>query len=180
MYIKKILLLIVVLGLIVGGIFAYNVYSAIFSPNTKFNNKEAFVYIPSDANINDVKDLLDPIVKNTKSFVQVAERKGYVNNVKGGKYAIQKGMNNNDIINSLRSNNIPVKVSFNNQETLADLAGRISSQIEPDSMSLLSVLNDKSFILRTDLQMLLKLQCSYLIVMSFSGIRPQKCLGIGC
>ncbi|MCP4975683.1 MAG: endolytic transglycosylase MltG [Maribacter sp.] len=145
MYIKKILLLIVVLGLIVGGIFAYNVYSAIFSPNTKFNNKEAFVYIPSDANINDVKDLLDPIVKNTKSFVQVAERKGYVNNVKGGKYAIQKGMNNNDIINSLRSNNIPVKVSFNNQETLADLAGRISSQIEPDSMSLLSVLNDKSF-----------------------------------
>ncbi len=145
MYIKKILLLIVVLGLIVGGIFAYNVYSAIFSPNTKFNNKEAFVFIPSDANINDVKDLLDPIVKNTKSFVQVAERKGYVNNVKGGKYAIQKGMNNNDIINSLRSNNIPVKVSFNNQETLADLAGRISSQIEPDSMSLLSVLNDKSF-----------------------------------
>ncbi len=145
MYIKKILLLIVVLGLIVGGIFAYNVYNAIFSPNTKFNNKEAFVFIPSAANINDVKDLLDPIVKNTKSFVQVAERKGYVNNVKGGKYAIQKGMNNNDIINSLRSNNIPVKVSFNNQETLADLAGRISSQIEPDSMSLLSVLNDKSF-----------------------------------
>jgi len=137
--------LIVVLGLIIGGIFAYKVYSAIFSPNTNFHNEEAIVFIPSDANINDVKDLLEPLVRNIVSFVQVAERKGYANNVKGGKYAIQKGMNNNDIVNSLRSNNIPVKVSFNNQETLADLAGRISSQIESDSISLLSVLEDKSF-----------------------------------
>ena len=145
MYIKRILLLIVVLGLIIGGIFAYKVYSAIFSPNTNFHNEEAIVFIPSDANINDVKDLLEPLVRNIVSFVQVAERKGYANNVKGGKYAIQKGMNNNDIVNSLRSNNIPVKVSFNNQETLADLAGRISSQIESDSISLLSVLEDKSF-----------------------------------
>lgn len=137
--------MIVVLGLIIGGIFAYKVYSAIFSPNTNFHNEEAIVFIPSDANINDVKDLLEPLVRNIVSFVQVAERKGYANNVKGGKYAIQKGMNNNDIVNSLRSNNIPVKVSFNNQETLADLAGRISSQIESDSISLLSVLEDKSF-----------------------------------
>ncbi len=145
MYLKKILLLIVFLGLILGGIFAYKVYSAIFSPNTKFNNKEAFVFIPSNGNIEDVKVLLEPLIKNMVSFVQVAERKGYTNNVKGGKYAIRKGMNNNDIVNSLRSKNIPVKVSFNNQESLANLAGRISSQIEPDSTSLLSVMDDKSF-----------------------------------
>jgi len=145
MYIRKILLLIVALGLIVGGVFAYKVYDVIFSPNTKFNNEEAFVFIPTDANINDVQDLLAPLLKNPASFVQVADRKGYPNNVKGGKYAIHKGMNNNDIVNALRSNNVPVKVAFNNQETMADLAGRISSQIEPDSMSLLSILVDKSF-----------------------------------
>jgi len=145
MYIKKILLLIVALGLILGGVFAYKVYNAIFSPNTIFKNDEAFVFIPTDANFNDVKDLLVPLLKNQESFVQVAERKGYANNVKGGKYAIQKGMNNNDIVNSLRSKNIPVKVAFNNQETIADLAGRISSQIEPDSINLLKVLTDEAF-----------------------------------
>jgi len=145
MYLRKILLLIVVLGLIVGGVFAYKVYDAIFSPNTKFNNEEAFVFIPTDANINNVQDLLAPLLKNSASFVQVADRKGYSNNVKGGKYAIQRGMNNNDIVNALRSKNVPVKVAFNNQETMADLAGRISSQIEPDSMSLLTILEDKSF-----------------------------------
>ena len=57
----------------------------------------------------------------------------------------RRGMNNNDIVNSLRSKNIPVKVAFNNQETIADLAGRISSQIEPDSVSLLAVLTDETF-----------------------------------
>jgi len=145
MYIKKILLLIVALGLIAGGVFAYKVYNAIFSPNTIFNNEEAFVFLPSDANFNDVKDVLAPLLKNPESFVQVAERKGYANNVKGGKYAIQKGMNNNDIVNSLRSKNIPVKVAFNNQETMADLAARISSQIEPDSISLLTILTDEAF-----------------------------------
>jgi len=145
MYIKKILLLIVALGLIVGGVFAYKVYDAIFLPNTNFDKEEAIVFIPSDANINDVKDLLAPLLKNPKSFVQVADKKGYANNVKGGKYAIQKGMNNNDIVNALRSKNIPIKVAFNNQETMADLAGRISSQIEPDSVSLLAVLTDEAF-----------------------------------
>ncbi len=145
MYLRKILLLIVILGLIIGGVFAYKVYDAIFSPNTKFENNEAFIYIPTNSTIEDVSELLEPLLKNPKTFLQIAERKGYSSNVKGGKYAIQKGMNNNDIVNSLRSNNIPVQVSFNNQETLADLAGRISSQIEPDSLTLLSVLSDKSF-----------------------------------
>jgi UPF0755 protein len=135
----------VVLGLIVGGFFAYKVYDAVFSPNTKFNNQEAFVYIPSDANMDDVNELLQPLLKNSTLFIQVANRKGYASNVKGGKYMIKKGMNNNNIVNSLRSKNIPVKVSFNNQETLADLAGRISSQLEPDSLGLLSVLNDIAF-----------------------------------
>ncbi|MGB5499971.1 MAG: endolytic transglycosylase MltG [Maribacter sp.] len=145
MYIKKIVLLVVALGLIVGGVFAYKVYDAIFSPNTVFENEEAFVFIPTNADIYDVKDLLAPLLKNQESFIQVADRKGYSTNVKGGKYAIQKGMNNNDIVNSLRSKNIPVKVAFNNQETLADLAGRISSQIEPDSLTLLNVLKDNDF-----------------------------------
>jgi UPF0755 protein len=145
MYIRKILLTIVVLGLIAGGIFAYTVYNAIFSPNTNFNNDEAIVFVPTDASIDDINGLLSPLLKNPETFLQVAEKKGYSNNIKAGKYAIQKGMNNNDIVNSLRSKNIPVKVAFNNQETIADLAGRIASQIEPDSLSLLSLLEDQSF-----------------------------------
>jgi len=146
MYIKKIVLVIVLLSVIVGGYFAYTIYDAIFSPNTKFNNEEAFVFVSSDASFDDVKESLEPLLKDIASFEEVAERKGYNANIRGGKYAIRKGMSNNDIINSLRSNNIPVKVAFNNQETLADLAGRIAGQIEADSLSLLASFEDKTFL----------------------------------
>ena len=146
MYIKKILLFIVFAGLVGGGLFAYKVYNAIFSPNTSFNNEEAFVYIPTDASFADVTASLQPLLTNLASFEQIASRKGYSENVKGGKYAIEKGMNNNEIINSLRSNNLPIKLAFNNQERLPDLAGRVASQIEADSLSLLLAFQDSTFL----------------------------------
>jgi UPF0755 protein len=150
MYIKKILLLIVLIGLVVGGIFAYNVYGSIFSPNTAFNNAEATLYIRSTDTFDDVKEALSPLLDDLDSFAQIADKKGYATNVKGGKYLIKKGMNNNDIVNILRSNNIPVKVAFNNQETLADLAGRISVQIEPDSLTLWRAFSDPEFLRASD------------------------------
>ncbi len=143
---KKVLWATAVLGLVICGVIAFQIYSAIFSPNTAFQNEQAFVFIPSDADFDEVKDQMKPILKNLGSFEAVAERKGYVSNIKGGKYAIKKGMNNNDIINTLRSANLPVKVSFNNQETIEDLAGRISQQLEPDSLALLTALRDKTFL----------------------------------
>lgn len=147
MYIKRILLIIVLVGLVVGGIFAYTVYSAIFDPNTAFNNDEATLYIRSDDSFEDVKNALEPLLEDMTTFVQVADRKGYSTNVKPGKYVIRRGMNNNDIVNSLRSsNNIPVTVAFNNQETIASLAGRIAAQIEPDSLTLLKAFQDVEFL----------------------------------
>ncbi len=146
MYIKKILLFILLAGLVVGGIFAYKVYGAIFTPNTNINKDKVYIYISSDATFEDVQDSLRPFIKNIESFAQIAQKKGYTTNVKGGKYEIAKGMNNNDIINSLRSNNVAIKLAFNNQETLADLAGRISDQIEPDSISLLNSFQDPAFL----------------------------------
>jgi len=146
MYFKKIILAIAIIGLIVGGIFTYRVYGAFFTPNTTFNNEEAFIYIPSDANFGDVKEALIPLVKDFKSFESAAQKKGYISNIKAGKYAIKKGMNNNEIINTLRSKNTPIKLAFNNQETIADLAGRVASQIEADSLLLFTAFNDIEFL----------------------------------
>lgn len=146
MYLKKVLWAAAILGLVICGFIAYQIYSAIFSPNTKFNNDEAYVYIPTDVTFEEVKASLEPLLEDLSTFEAVAGRKGYISNIKGGKYAIQKGMNNNEIINSLRSRNIPIKVSFNNQESLPALAGRISDQLEADSLSLLNAFNDPNFL----------------------------------
>lgn len=146
MYIKKVIAATALLGLVIAGIFAYMVYGKFFSPNTAFNNEEAHVYIPSDANYNDVRADLEPLVKDIVSFDEVAERKGYVNAIKPGHFIIKKGSNNNEIINSIRSGNIPVKISFNNQERLENLAGRIGGQIEADSTSLVEAFTDENFL----------------------------------
>lgn len=146
MYIKKILITIVLLGLVGMGIFSWYVYTTVFTPNTAFNNTDAHVYIPTDATFYEVQQELGPLLDDMESFTAVANRKGYATNVKPGHYILEKGMNNNDIVNALRSKNIPIQVKFNNQERLEDLAGAIARQIEADSISLLNAMKDATFL----------------------------------
>ncbi len=143
---KKVLWGTSLLGLVLCGGVAYTIYNTIFSPNTSFSNDHAFLYVPSNASFSELKSQLDPLLEDMDAFEAVAKRKGYVGNIKGGKYAIRKGMNNNEIINTLRSQNIPVRISFNNQETLAALAGRIGEQLEADSTDLLNTMTNMSFL----------------------------------
>ncbi len=159
MYIKKIIWAIVLIGLVACGYFAYYVYSAMFSPNTAFENNEAYVYISSNDTYKDVRETLEPLLKDINSFDALARQKKYISNVKPGRYRISKGMNNNAIINSIRSNNIPVKLSFNNQNSLEALAGRIASQVDVDSLSLLKKMTDSTFL-------------------SKSGFKPETALGM--
>jgi len=146
MYIKKLLVIIALLGLVGCAFFAYYIYNAVFVPNTAFENDKATLFIPSDASFNDVLNDLTPLLIDVETFVAVANKKKYSGNIKSGKYEIVKGMNNNDIINSLRVNNIPVRVSFNNQESLESLSGRVSTQIEADSISLLNAFKEDDFL----------------------------------
>ncbi|MDP2687799.1 MAG: endolytic transglycosylase MltG [Aequorivita sp.] len=146
MYIKKILLIIVLLGAVGMGAFTWYVYNTAFSGNTAFNNKEAHIYIATNATIDDVVAELEPLLRETESFYAVANQKKYASNVKPGHFIIKKGMTNNDIVNVLRSRNIPINIKFNNQERLEDLAGHISRQIEADSISLLESMRDPQFL----------------------------------
>ena len=146
MYLKKILLTVVLLGLVGMAGFSYYVYQNIFTPNTGFNNPQAHVFIPTGATFKMVQEELSPLLKDLNTFVTVAQRKGYSSNIKAGHFIIKKGSNNNEIINSIRSGNIPVTIKFNNQERLENLAGHLAKQIELDSASLLNAMLDEDFL----------------------------------
>jgi len=146
MYIKKILVTIALLGLVASAFFAYFVYNTMFSVNTAFNNKYAYIYIKSTDTYKDVREQLEPLLLDIEKFDVLAKQKKYISHIKSGKFAIAKGSNNNAIINSIRSHNIPVKLSFNNQECIEKLAGRVSKQIEADSISLVKALKDETFL----------------------------------
>ena len=146
MYFKKIAIAIVLIGLAGAGVFSYYIYSVMLVPNTNFNSKEAYVFIATNAVFSEVKADLEPLLKDIESFEVLAKQKKYVNNIKAGRFLISKGMTNNDIINSIRSRNLPVKIAFNNQHSLADLANRISTQIEANSTDLLEAFSDPDFL----------------------------------
>ncbi|MDG1660773.1 endolytic transglycosylase MltG [uncultured Winogradskyella sp.] len=152
MYIKKILWAIAIIGLIAFGAIAYYFYNVMFSPNTKFEENIKYIFVSQDDTYTDVRERLIPLLADIDGFDALAKQKKYISNVKSGKYQIKKGMNNNEIINSIRSNSIPVKLSFNNQNSLEALAGRIAIQIEPDSLSLLKAMNNPVFLEKAGLK----------------------------
>ena len=144
MNLKKLILLIISLLFIIGGVLVFNFYNKIYKVNTV---KEGFLYIPTNSTFTEVENLARPFLNRVKPFIWVANKKNYPNTIKPGKYFISEGMNNNELVNLLRSGlQIPVKVSFNNQDTFQKLAGRISQQIEADSISLLNSFNNQEFI----------------------------------
>jgi UPF0755 protein len=114
-----------------------------FKSNTSFDEKSKDLYIKTGTSYNQLLNQLDSYLLNVDDFDVLAKRKKY--NVRPGKYQIKNGMNNNDIINSLRSNNITVNVIYNNIVDLNDLAGKISNQIEADSISFLNSFKTEFF-----------------------------------
>lgn len=143
---KKVLVATLLLGLVGMGGFAYYVYNHIFVPNTAFNNKEAHIYISKNASFSEVMEDLSPLLLDSSTFVTVANKKEYPSNIKSGHFIIKKGMNNNDIVNAIRTGNVPISIKFNNQERLENLAGSLSNQIEVDSISLLNAFKNSEFL----------------------------------
>lgn len=150
MKLKKALVYFSLLLVVALSVYGYNIYKKIFSANTKFSENSVYVYIPTDSDFFAVQEILKPYVEDVERLTMVAEKKSYVINVKAGRFLLKKGMNSNDIINSLRQS-VPVNLSFNNQERLENFAGRIAQQIEADSTSLMAAFTDEKFLQENDL-----------------------------
>lgn len=129
--------------LVISSSVGYYFYRKIFSSIVVENAK---IYVSTNSDLATLKESIRPYVKDLSNFNWVANLKKF-SKPKAGMYQIKKGMNANQLVNLLRSGNqTPVKVSFNNQDTLEKLAGRIAQQIEADSTSLLIAFKDSDFL----------------------------------
>lgn len=143
---KRIAALISVVVITVLMIYGYMLYRDIFASNTNFSDQEVYLFIPSNTDYEGVKKVISPFIEDMDRFEKVAEKKDYPQREeKSGRFLLKKGMNSNEIINSLRQN-VPVNIAFNNQERLENFAGRIGTQIEADSLSLLNAFTDQKFL----------------------------------
>ena len=145
---KKFIYAVIATILFVGGVIGYNYYQKIFG---KAITKDSVLFVSSNDSLTDVKDKLSEFSKNPNTFLLVAAKKNF-SKPKSGRYVLTEGMSNNDIINMLRiGNQTPLKVSFNNQDTLEKFAGRIAEQLEIDSISVLNSFYDKEFLSKNKL-----------------------------
>ena len=123
-------------------------YKAILNPNVMITNKdEISLYIYSDDDFETVKQKLysDNIIINQSSFEWLAKKLDYPQYIKSGHYIINDGMNNNRLLNMLRSGSqTPVDFTYNNIRTIEQFAGKVDEQLELDSLSLLNELYKNS------------------------------------
>lgn len=144
----KFFVIAVMLVLVSAGTVLFKYYQDIFSKNIDLGAEEtSFLYIPTNSNQADVLRILNEksCLKNSNSLQWVMEKKNYASHIRSGRYEIKNGMSNNELIDLLRSGvQTPLNLTFNNTRTLEDFAGKIASQIEADSISILSLLKDES------------------------------------
>ena len=124
----------------------YSYYNTMHRDNTNFDEDSTFLYINSSDSIVNILDTINKKIKSPETFLKAAKTMDYIENIKSGRFKVYKGSGNKEIINSLKFNNTPLTVTFNNQERIQDLAGSISKQISADSLSLLNAFLEKSFI----------------------------------
>lgn len=127
------------------GFISIDYYNINYKENTSFSEDSIFLYVIKDDSLR-FADSISKYVKSEKTFYRVAKRLDYLENKKTGRFKISKGLGNKDIISALRFNNTPLTITFNNQERVENLAGRLSKQIYQDSISLINSFKDKIFL----------------------------------
>jgi UPF0755 protein len=144
---RKWIVIAVIVIVAVGGLLAWKAWRMVMQPNLDLKGKERYeLFIKTGSTFEDVLEQLrkDEVLMDEKGFVWVAELKKYPNKVKPGRYLFKPGLNNNDLVNILRSGGqVAVDVRINHVETVRELCSVVGAQLELDSLELWRLLTNE-------------------------------------
>lgn len=141
---KKKIILAVAAAFLIISLIGFTYYKKIYWANVKTSTS---ILIPTNTEFDSLVKIIEPHVDHIEDFVWVAKKKNYPNKIRAGKFRISEGMSNEELVNHLRGGKQEtVTLTFNNQDSLEKLSGRVAGQIEADSVSLLRVLRDSSYL----------------------------------
>ncbi len=135
--------------LLVGLAFAWKPYQAVYLKGVPSQLAEMYVNIPTGASFDDVTHILlgGGFIKDETSFRWVAEKMSYTTKVRPGRYQIQPGWNNRELVAHLRAGRqAPVVVVLNSERLPEDLAGKVSRFLEADSLELLQAFRNPALL----------------------------------
>ena len=117
-------------------------YKMMFKNNVSAGIDKTYLLIPANRGFDDVLSQIreKKLLRDETSFIWLAKFMKYdKDTVPGGRYLIKEGMSNRSIITKLRSGlQNPLNLTFNNVRTIPELAGKLSKDIEADSITLLT------------------------------------------
>ena len=132
---KKIIIIIIILflllslGLIIIGVPYYKKY---YSSNVI---QEKLIYIPTRASYHQVKKMIAPYLKDIESFDKVAYAEKYQDKIKAGRYKLNVGENNKDLIRRLLlGKQDEVHLRIKSYDDIYELASDLGKNLEDDSL----------------------------------------------
>ncbi len=131
----------VIFGTIVLTTFVFYAYQVLYSPNVLFDKPDAYLYIPTGASFENVKDSLEKkgILHDKLSFLFLSKLVGYTKKVKPGRYLLQSGDNNWNTVKKLYSGRQDaVKLTFQNIRLKTEFAQRMADKFEFSKEQLMS------------------------------------------
>lgn len=148
--IAKTILAIATVGILIAAFFGYEKYQDIYGVSVPHNLTDAFVEIPTNSSFEEVVSLLQTkqLIKKETAFRWVADQMKYPrSSMRAGRFEIQAGWSNYDLIRHLRGGKqSPIDLVFNHAWTINDVAGKVATFIEPDSAAIASLLTDPTYI----------------------------------
>lgn len=118
-------------------------YLLAWKPNVKENGR---LLITSNFQNSQIVDSTYNYLNSPFTFRVTLHVVSQFRTIKPGSYRLEKGMNNLSLLRILTiGRQSPIKLTFNNQDTLEKLAGRIAIDMEFDSISLLNELNNNDY-----------------------------------
>jgi UPF0755 protein len=127
---------------------AFLLYQYAFAPNI-ITQKKISLYIPTGSNFKNVLDTLNKykLLKDQKSFETVAKQMKYIQNVKPGRYVINKNMSNRQLLSKLMAGEQdPLNFSFVKFRKMEEMAKSIGKKLEADSTDFVQLLHNNDYL----------------------------------
>lgn len=140
----KIVGLVLLAVLLVGGYFAWSYF---YKPNVPATLANKYLLVPTGAMLDQVVDSLKAggFLTNENAFRTMAGRLSYTG--RPGRFEITPGMSSYALVKHLRSGRqAPVKVVLVNERLPEHIAAKVAKAIEPDSLQLVTLLNDTTYL----------------------------------
>jgi UPF0755 protein len=129
--------------------FSYYFYQIFYTPNVDTKGQPTFLYIKTGADYAEAMDSLEAknVVIDRLSLRFIAKLMDYPDLVKPGRYEIENGSTNYQLIAKLRAGlQSPVKVTFHNIRLKKQLGEKLASYIEAEQQVVDSLLSDPSYV----------------------------------